>query len=468
MVYTFLTLVLYVGIFLVDSYQIVHYAGFSIDDLNKSKIIVYCATILASLAMALAFDHSRRIMEKGLIALNDSLEHEKLRAERSLAIKTSFLANMSHEIRTPMNGILGMTSLLRGSTSDPTLVEKIEVIETSGKLLLGIIDDILDFSKLEAGRMSIERIPVQLSQLVRETTSLVRSKAHDNRITIVERISDDLPAFIYCDPVRVKQVLINLLANAIKFSADSSVDVEVVTQSHEGDRLWVQLSVKDRGIGIDRDSQDELFKAFSQADLSTTRKYGGTGLGLALCKRFVELMGGRIWVESEVGCGSTFFFNFPTERVAADIHELTADSLPAVAPVVFPIHILVADDNQINRVVADGILKRIGYQADFAFTGAQALQAASRKTYDIIFMDCHMPEMDGFEATLQIRELPSRHRPFIIALSASVMQEERERCILSGMDKFLAKPLQEKELKAVIKEYAAAHDLQPIAYKIAT
>ena len=366
-------------------------------------------------------------------------------AERASSAKSEFLARMSHEIRTPMNGVMGMSELLQGTELSLRQRRLAETITRSAEGLLQIINDILDFSKIEAGKLEMEEIEFGLREIIEETIEILGARARAKGLELKCILESAVPAGVRGDPMRLRQVLINLAGNAIKFTEVGEVVVRVKALDDQG-RL--RFEVTDTGIGISEEAQTQIFSAFSQADSFTTRKYGGTGLGLAICRQLVSLMGGEIGVRSAPNRGSTFWFEVRLTPAADPAATFTAMSSPlvqarqALAPGSGPL-ILVVEDNAVNREVAVGMLENLGYRAETAANGMLALEAVSEGSYAAVLMDCQMPVMDGLSATTEIRRREAKSgaaRVPIIALTANAMEGNRERCLAAGMDDFLTKP----------------------------
>ena len=385
------------------------------------------------------------------------LEEARRRAEAASRAKSSFLANMSHEIRTPMNGVLGALDLLFGEELRSEAREYAETARQSAQILLTILNDILDFSKIEAGRLVLEEADFSLESVLEEATRVVLPLAQARGLRVACSIGSGAPEIVRGDPLRLRQVLLNLLSNAIKFTNEGRVDVRVTRSETAGERAVVlRFEVRDSGIGIAPDRLGSIFDSFSQADESTTRRYGGTGLGLAICRELVALMGGEIGVASTLGEGSTFWF---TARLARGTKRTAPAAIAASKTWARPgegISVLLAEDNAVNQRVVTRILERLGCTVDLAATGREAVAAARSRTYDLVLMDQHMPDMDGIEATQEIRRSEAAGvRTPIVALTASILQEDRERCLAAGMDDFLAKPVGSKDLRTLLERVAS-------------
>ncbi|MCW5315716.1 response regulator [Nostoc sp. KVJ3] len=392
--------------------------------------------------------------------------------------KQEFLAMISHEVRTPIASVIGMASLLLDSGLTAYQKDFVEIIYTSGNSLLKIINDFLDFSKIQSGNLELEEEPFALQTCIHEAFYLLASKAREKGLKLTFLDIPKLPTMIVGDITRLRQVLINLVSNAIKFTETGSIEVSVIVRQNRDinhsstvNTHEIQFSVKDTGIGIPRDRVERLFKAFSQVNSSITRQYGGTGLGLAICKQLCELMGGRIWVESELNAGSTFYFT-----IAAPIIPEESEGAQVLAPVQklqvknsennsdyrasdFPkLRILVTDDNQVNQVIALKQLKSLGYSADVANNGKEALQLLEKIPYDLILMDCQMPVLDGLETTKEIHRwqessFAGGRRPIVIAMTANAMKEDQQMCLDAGMDDYLSKPVIKEKLAAALQHW---------------
>jgi signal transduction histidine kinase/ActR/RegA family two-component response regulator len=416
-------------------------------------------------------DLERRVAARTaeLEAANRQLQSAKEQAERASRVKSEFLANMSHEIRTPMNGVLGMTELLLETALTESQRHYAEGIRGSGEMLLSVINDILDFSKIEAGKLELDATEFDLRKVVRGVTGMLAGQARAKGLKLACRIEDDVPATVVGDARRLSQVLVNLIANAIKFTERGEVIVSLqrpAQQDGADGRCLLRFAVRDSGIGIAPDVQPRLFQPFAQADSSTTRKYGGTGLGLAICRQLIDLMGGEIGADSAPGQGSLFWFTVRLPRGEAQPIEAAASGRAAAsaAPQAHVARALLAEDNRVNREIGTAMLESLGCEVTVVGTGREALEEVFNNRYDIVFMDCQMPEMDGYQATRAIRlregELGAQggeaRRVPIVALTASAMTGDRERCLAAGMDDYVAKPFNKEQLREQIRKWAVS------------
>ncbi|MHC1728865.1 MAG: ATP-binding protein [Syntrophobacteraceae bacterium] len=407
-------------------------------------------------------------VEQRTLALKESTEQAQLLSEQAQSAnraKSQFLANMSHEIRTPMNGVLGMTEILLNSGLSERQQKMAKTLYGAGETLLNVINDILDFSKVEAGKLDLNCLDFDLRALVEEAAGAFSQQAGQKGLELDYHIEVEGPIPVRGDPSRLKQILSNLLGNAVKFTERGKISLHTaIAKEHERSILFA-FDVRDTGIGIPYEAQEDIFESFSQADGTMTRRYGGTGLGLAICKQLCHLMSGEISVESSPGEGSTFKFTVllrkqravrsPAYTVNSEGHAGTGLT---EAPSSFHGHVLLAEDNLVNQEVAKSMLELLGLRVDLAENGLEALEAIASNSYDLVLMDCQMPDMDGFKATSIIRHTEAArggyHMP-IIALTGLAMEGDREVCLSAGMDDYLCKPFNLDSLRTILQKWLA-------------
>ncbi len=426
---------------------------------------------IAMLLAQLAFAAQQILLSIGLAQRINSLKKQKEEKEKEAAIalaenqaKTDFLARMSHEIRTPMNAVIGVAQLLEATSLNNSQQHYIHLLKNSGKLLLGVINDILDYAKITSGNIELEKTPFNLPKILSSTYQILSTNTQSKDINLIFDIEQDIPQWIEGDPIRLQQILFNLLSNAIKFTKQGEIRLQVKRVFQiDKNTVKLQIIISDTGIGLNKEQIKYIFSAFHQADASTTRKYGGTGLGLAISKQLIELMGGSISVNSQLGKGTQFTILVPV---------LLTQEIPITNPLqpilpwgdFYQLKVLLTEDNAVNQLIISSLLKQIGIEADIASNGEEAFSLVSKASpcYDVVLMDCEMPILNGLEATKQIRtweQHTQRKAVHIIALTAHALPEYQQRCLDAGMNDYLTKPLLLEQLMVKLLPLVTPKDL---------
>lgn len=439
-----------------------------LSDSQQKSLRELASQLMAFLEMK--YERDRILAENArLRSLEADLEIALQKAQGASQTKSDFLANMSHELRTPLNGILGITGLLADSDLDPQQSELVHLVKECGESLLHIVNDILDLSKIEAQKMQLDTQAFEVQACLEQTLALLDQKATQKKLRLGYKVLTDIPKQVFGDSGRLKQILMNLIGNAIKFTEKGHILIKLSADKVSNQQYRIHFDVTDTGIGIAADRIEKLFQSFSQADNSITRKYGGTGLGLAISQSLAAMMGGHIEVHSEPNVGTSFSFSILVEKVDKEKEVITRS--PSFAerkePNDYNVRILVADDNPINLKLSVKLLEKFGYHhTEIATNGLEAVEKFMQFQPHLILMDVQMPEMSGLEATAKIRTLADFPRPIIIGLTASAMKEDQERCFAAGMDAYLSKPAKPEQLRETIEKWIANSSIDKTSLEI--
>ncbi|MCX6290738.1 MAG: ATP-binding protein [Bacteroidetes bacterium] len=449
----------FINIQQVEDNNLIHIAFQNDSFIRSATQMDYAATCFAIVVILFSIliifrDINRRVL------VEKQLRFAQQKAEQSAIMKEQFMANMSHEIRTPMNAIIGFANLLSKTKLDEKQTRQLKAIQTSGENLLNIINDILDFSKIEAGMVSIEKIPFSPAALLHSVNTMFAPKAKDKKIQFDFYTPTELPQAVIGDPARLTQILLNLINNAIKFTSEGSISVKTELVSEENDNVTIQFTVKDTGIGIPKEKLDEIFERFTQANTDTSRKYGGSGLGLSITKKLIELQGGTIHVQSAEGVGSSFSFSIQYKKTAASIRPERIQ--PTQPKLKTKLKILVAEDNILNQHLAESLLTQWGFEFDIVENGKIAIEKLKQKEFDLMLMDIQMPEMNGYDAAHHIRKNLQLNLP-IIAMTAHVLPGEKDKCLSYGMTDYISKPIRESELFDLISKYIGTNNEKDVS-----